>query len=152
MIGNPHLDATGAPTAASTLLIDRGDPTAAPPDDFFGYARTVGAPDIGAIEFGAAAPAPAPAKLHVRANFVSVRVVRDLRRIVVRVRLLNATRVTATVLRKGRIIARATHAGSARGGVKFALTTPRHGTLVVRIRALGPGGGALRLVTRRALP
>ena len=26
VIGNPHLDANGAPTAASTLLIDRGDP------------------------------------------------------------------------------------------------------------------------------
>ncbi len=74
VIGNPHLDATGAPTAASTLLIDRGDPTAAPPDDFFGYARTVGAPDIGAIEFGAtgartrAGEAPPPRALRVRAR------------------------------------------------------------------------------------
>ncbi len=69
-----------------------------------------------------------------------------------RVRAANAKRVTVTLLRNGRIIARATHAGSARRGVKFALAAPRHGTLVVRMRALGPGGGALRLVTRSALP
>jgi hypothetical protein len=150
VIGNPHLDATGAPTAASALLIDHGDPSVAPPADFFGYARTVGAPDIGAIEFGATAAAPV--KVHVRASFVSVRVARRLHRIVVRVRAANATRVTATVLRNGRIVARATHAGSARSGVKFTLAAPRHGKLVVRIRAFGPGGGALRVVTPKARP
>ena len=41
-IGNPHLDADGAPTAASALLIDRGDASVAPAYDYFGYARTVG--------------------------------------------------------------------------------------------------------------
>ena len=67
-------------------------------------------------------------------------------------RAANATRVTATVLRNGRIVARATHAGSARSGVKFTLAAPRHGKLVVRIRAFGAGGGALRVVTRKARP
>ena len=152
VIGNPHLDATGAPTAASALLIDHGDPSVAPPADFFGYARTVGAPDIGAIEFGATAAAPAPVKVHARASFVSLRVARSLHRILVRVRAANATRVTATVLRNGRIVARATHAGPARSGVKFTLAAPRHGKLVVRIRAFGPGGGALRVVTPKARP
>ena len=67
VIGNPHLDANGAPTAASTLLIDHGDPSVAPANDFFGFARTVGVPDIGAIEFGASAAAPAPVKVHAAA-------------------------------------------------------------------------------------
>jgi hypothetical protein len=152
VIGNPHLDAAGAPTAASALLIDRGDPAVAPQDDFFGHARTVRAPDIGAIEQGATAAAPAPGKLHARPRFLSLRVARGLHRIVVRVRASAATRVTATVLHKGRIVARAGRAAATGAGVKLTLTTPRHGTLVVRIRALGPGGGALRVVTRRAHP
>jgi hypothetical protein len=152
VIGNPHLDAGGAPTAASTLLLDRADPAVTPPDDFFGYARTVGVPDIGAIEFGATPAAPVLAKPHARARFVSVKVARSLHHLVVRVRAANAARVTATILRNGRIVARATHAGSAGRGLKFALTTPRHGTLVVRVRAFGPGGSALRLITARARP
>jgi hypothetical protein len=150
VIGNPHLDATGAPTSASTLLIDRGDPSVAPAGDFFGYARTVGAPDIGAIEFGATAPAPVAAQ--ARARLVSVHVTRGLRRIVVRLRAANATRVTATVLRNGRIVAKASHLGPAGAGVRLTLTTPRRGRLVVRIRALGPGGGALRVVSPKARP
>jgi hypothetical protein len=152
VIGNLHLDATGAPTAASTLLIDHADPAFAPPDDFFGYARNVGAPDIGAIEFGATAAAPAPVKVRARARFVSVRVARGPHRIVVRVQARNATSVTATALRNGHIVAKAAHSGSARTGVKLALATPRHGKLVVRIRALGLGGGVLRVVTRKARP
>jgi hypothetical protein len=152
VIGNPHLDASGAPTAASTLLIDHGDPAVAPGDDFFGFARTVGAPDIGAIEFGASAPAPAPVKVRASARFTSVRVARGLHRIVVRVRASNATRVVATVLRNGRVIAKAAHSGSEHGVVKLSLTTPRRGTLVVRVRALGLGRDALRVVTRKARP
>jgi hypothetical protein len=151
-IGNPHLDAAGAPTAASALLIDHGDPGAAPPDNFFGHARRVGAPDIGAIELGATGSAPAPVKLRGRVRLLSVRVTRSLHHVVVRLRARNATRVTATVLRRGRIVARAATAGSAGGAVKLSLATPRRGTLVVRIRALGPGGGALRVVKRTARP
>jgi hypothetical protein len=152
VIGNPHLDATGAPTAASALLIDRADPTVAPPVDYFGFTRNVGAPDIGAIEFGASASAPVPVKQQARARLISVRVARGLHRITVRVRAGNTTRVTATVLRNGRIVAKAAHAGSARAGVTFTLTTPRRGKLVVRIRALGRGRGALRVITREARP
>ena len=149
VIGNPHLDATGAPTAASTLLIDRGDPSVAPPGDFFGYARTVGAPDIGAIEFGATAPAPAPVSAHARARLVSVRVTRGLRHVFVRLRAANVTRVTATALRQGRIVAKAARP-AAGAVVRLTLTTPRRGRLVVRIRAQGPGGSALRVVSLRA--
>jgi hypothetical protein len=154
VIGNAHLDATGAPTAASTLLIDHGDPSVAPANDFFGYARTVGAADIGAIEFGATAPAPAaaPVTAHARARLISVRVTRGLRHVVVRLRTANATRVTATVLRKGRIVAKAANLGPASTVVRLTLTTPRRGRLVVRIRAHGPGGGALRVVSLRARP
>ena len=152
VIANPHLDANGAPTAASTLLIDHGDPSVAPANDFFGFARTVGVPDIDAIEFAAAAAAPAPVKVHAAARLESVRVARGLHRMVVRVRASNATRVVATVTRNGRLIAKAAHSGSARKGVKLTLTTPRRGTLVVRVRALGLGRDALRVVTRKARP
>ena len=154
VIGNPHVDAlTGAPSAASTLLINRGDPTGAPTTDFFGYARTVGLPDIGAIELGAgpAAPKP-PAKQHARAKLVAVSVRRGLHTALVRVRTSNSTRVTVTVLLRGRIVAKAEHKGSAKHGVRFGLKTPRHGAVVVRVRAFGPGGGALRLVTVKARP
>jgi hypothetical protein len=153
VIGNPHLDATGAPTAASTLLINRGDPSVAPPTDFFGFARTVGPPDIGAIELGAAvAVPPPPPKVHARPRLVSVTVRRGLRQVVVHVRSGNATRLTVTALLKGRIVSRTAHAGSARAGVRLTLKTPRRGRLVVRVRAFGPGGSAVRLVSVGARP
>jgi hypothetical protein len=152
VIGNPHLDASGAPTAASTLLIDHGDPGVAPADDFFGYARTVGVPDIGAIEIGASAAAPAPGKVHAAARIASLRVARGLHRTVVRVRVRNATRVLATVLRNGRVIAKKAHSGSASATVRLSLTTPRRGTLVVRVRVVGLGAEAVRVVTRKARP
>jgi hypothetical protein len=153
VIGNPHLDANGAPTTASALLLDRADPSAAPATDFYGFTRTVGLPDIGAIEFGAgpAAPPPPPKK-HLRARFVSLKVTRNLHRIAVRVRTGNATRFTVTLLRNGRIVAKAEHKGSARTGVLLTVKAPRHGTVIVRVRALGPGGSAVRLVTARAHP
>ncbi len=150
VIGNPHLDAAGAPTAASALLLDRADPAYAPPLDFFGYTRTVGLPDIGAIEFGGGPPVPVAPKAPPR--IVAVKVTRSLHRVVVRVRTANATRFTVTLLRNGRIVARAAHAGSARAGVRLVLTAPRHGRVVVRVRAFGPGGGVVRLVTVRARP
>jgi hypothetical protein len=154
VIGNPHLDANGAPTAASTLVIDRGDPAVAPGHDFFGYARTVGAPDIGAIEFGAspAAPAAPPSKLRVRARLVSLQVRRTLHRTIVRLRAAGAARVTVTALRNGRIVARSARARPGHALVTLTLQTPRHGKLVVRIRALGPGGGALRTIRVGARP
>jgi hypothetical protein len=154
VIGNPHVEAlTGAPSAASTLLVNRGDPTGAPTTDFFGFTRTVGLPDIGAIEFGAgpAAPKPPPKKL-ARAKLVAVTVQRGLRTALVRVRTSNSTRVTVTVLRRGRIVSRAERKGSAENGVRLGLETPRHGKVVFRVRAYGPGGGAVRLVTVRARP
>jgi hypothetical protein len=152
VIGNPRLDANGAPTAASALLINRGDASVAPSIDFFGYARTVGVPDIGAIEFGASPAAPVPPKAHARARLVSVKVSRGLRKVVVRVRTANSTRFTVVALLGGRIVAKAAHAGSARAGVRLTLTTPRRGRLVIRVRAFGRGAAAVRLVAVRAPP
>ncbi len=148
VIGNPHLDATGQPTAASTLLIDRADPAFAPVLDFFSFARTVGGPDIGAIEFGGgpAAPAPPP-KQRAAPKLVAVKATRGLRQTAVRVRTSNATRFTVTVLRAGRIVVKGAHAGSASKGVRLVLKTPRRGRLVIRVRAFGPGGAVVRLMT-----
>jgi hypothetical protein len=44
------LDATGAPTSASSAIIDQADPAYAPTRDYLGKKR-VGRPDIGAIEY-----------------------------------------------------------------------------------------------------
>jgi hypothetical protein len=151
VIGNPHLDASGAPTAASALLINRGDPSAAPPVDFFGFARNVGPPDIGAIELGAApAVLPPVPTVHARASVVSVKVWRGMRQLVVHLRTRDATRVTVTALLNGRIVSRAVHAGSADAGVRLTLKAPRRGRLIVRVRAFGPGGATVRLVSVRA--
>jgi hypothetical protein len=49
-VGAPHLDAVGAPTGASELLIDRADPALAPPYDLTGRPRGAH-PDIGAYEY-----------------------------------------------------------------------------------------------------
>jgi hypothetical protein len=153
VIGNPHLDATGVPTAASTLLVDRADPAFAPASDFFGFARTVRSPDIGAIEVGAgpAASAPPP-KRHAAPRLISVKATRGAREIAVRVRTRNATRFTITVLRAGRIIAKVAHAGSASKGVRLGLEVSRRGKIVLRVRANGPGGAVIRNVTVRARP
>jgi hypothetical protein len=61
VIGDAALDANGAPTAASALLLGRGDSLAAPTTDYFGCPRSQ-TPDIGAIQFGGcpAEPASAP--------------------------------------------------------------------------------------------
>jgi hypothetical protein len=56
------------------------------------------------------------------------------------------------VLRRGRVVARASHAGSARAGVRLVVRAPRRGTLVVRVRATGPGAAATRSATVRARP
>ena len=118
VIGNPNLDAAGLPTAASTLLINRADPAFAPGIDFFGFTRTVGQPDIGAIEFGGG-PRRAPPKQRAAPKIVAVKATRGLRQTVVRVRTSNATRFTVTVLRAGRIVAKGAHAGSAGKGIRL---------------------------------
>ena len=150
VIGNPHLDANGAPTAASALLINRGDPSA-PALDFYGYAR-VGAPDIGAIEFGGTPGVVAPPKVHAKPRLVAVKLRRGVRTLLVRVRTANSTRFTVTVLRKGRILAKAAHPGSARHGIAIGFAAPRHGVLTVRVRAYGPGGAVVRLIAVKARP
>jgi hypothetical protein len=153
VIGNPHLDAAGNPTAASTLLINRGDPSA-PPTDYFGYARTVGLPDIGAIEFGASpgtVPLP-PKAVKARPRLVALGLDRTLHRLVVRVRTSNSTRLTVTALRNGHVVAKGVHAGSAKRGFSLTLKTPRRGRLVIRIRIYGPGGVIERSLGSKARP
>jgi hypothetical protein len=83
---------------------------------------------------------------------MSLKVRRGLRQLVVHLRTGDATRVTVTVLLKGRIVSRATHTGSAGAGVRLTLKAPRRGRLVVRIRVFGPGGGTVRVVSVRARP
>jgi hypothetical protein len=152
VIGNPHLDANGAPTSASALLLDRGDPSA-PPTDFYGYARTVGPPDIGAIEFGATAAAvAAPPKVHAKPRLVAVKLQRRLRSLLVRVRTANSTRFAVTVLRNGHVVAKAAHAGSAKRGVALTFRTPRRGVLKIRVLLYGPGGTVTRLLGSKARP
>ena len=162
VIGDAALDGTGAPTAASTLLLGRAEPSLATPTDFFGCMRTA-PPDIGAIEFGGC-PAPAATALlpavaavaaatlsaqpraKLRARIASVRARRLARRVVVVVRAGNALRVRVAVVAKGRIVSEASRAGSAGGPLRFAVRAPRSGRIVVRVRATGAGGGAVRTI------
>ena len=122
VIGNPHLDANGAPTSASTLLIDRGDAARGAGLRLLrlraqrrtaGHRRDRGRGD-------AAAPAAAGEAARTGAPALGARHARPAQ-VVVRVRAANASRVTAAVLRRGRIVARSAHAGSARAGVRLVL-------------------------------
>src|SRR4029077_13779600 len=121
--------------------------------DYFGHARTIGSPDIGAVEFraGSAVAAP-PVRLKTRARFVALRVGRHMRTTTIRVRTHNSTRFTVTALLRGHVVAAKVHAGSARTDVRLTLATPRHGRAAIRIRASGPGGDVLRVINRKALP
>jgi hypothetical protein len=166
-IGNAALDASGAPTAASALLLGRADPLVAPPTDYFGCPRT-GAPDIGAIELGAcpaaAAAAPAPplvehvggtsksSRVRARARILALRSRRFAHRVEVFVRCSNATRLVASVLVHGRVVASASQGGSLRHGATFKLRAPRAGRIELRIRAVGAGGDVARVISVRALP
>ena len=163
-IGNAALDASGAPTAASALLLGRADPLVAPQTDYFGCPRT-GAPDIGAIELGAcpAVTAPAPplvepaggtsksSSVRARARILSLRSRRRAHRVEVFVRCSNATRLVASVLVHGRVVASASQRGSLRHGATFKLRAPRTGRIEVRIRAVGAGGAAARTISIKAL-
>ena len=168
-IGNAALDPTGAPTAASTLLLGRADPLVAPATDYFGCTRT-GAPDIGAIELGGcppAATAPAPpasaaqsaarvgatakSSSRTRARIVTLRTHRLARRLTVFVRCSDATRLVAELLARGRVVARASRGGTARAGTTFKLRAPRTGRVTLRIRAVGAGGSVTRTISVQAL-
>jgi hypothetical protein len=165
-IGNAALDANGAPTAASTLLLGRADPLVAPPTDYFGCPR-LGASDIGAIEHAGcpAVPVPAPAvvaasapgkaktaktRTRARARILSLHSRRLLRRIEVFVRCRNATRLGASLFLRGRVVASASHRGSLRNGITFTLRAPLKGRLQLRVRAVGGGGSVTRTITIRA--
>jgi hypothetical protein len=164
-IGAAALDANGAPTAASTLLLGRADPLVAPPTDYFGCART-GTSDIGAIEHGAcpvaSAPATAPAaaahsgasstsRVQARARILSLRSRRLARSIEVFVRCSNATQLVASVLVHGRVISSASRRGTSGKGITFKLRAPRTGSISVRVRAVGADGSVARTITVKAL-
>jgi Right handed beta helix region len=160
VIGDAALDSTGAPTAASALLLGRADPSLATPVDFFGCARTA-PPDIGAIELGAcptvAAPLPAAAATttalaagsgaKLPARIVSVSARRLARRVVIIVRAGGALRVRVAVVAGRRIVSKASRRGNATGRFRFDLRAPRSGRLVVRVRVIGAGGEAARTIT-----
>jgi hypothetical protein len=172
VLGDAALDANGAPTAASALLLGRADPLVAPPTDYFGCPRS-SSPDIGAIEYGACpvvpSPAPAPAApsatrpattpskpvnpiaaRRIKARIVSVRTRRRAHRVVLYVRSSNATRIVASLLVRGHLFARVSHRGSARNGVELTLRAPRKGRVRVRVLAVGAGGATARTITVKA--
>jgi hypothetical protein len=173
VIGDPALDANGAPTAGSALLLGRADPLAAPTTDYFGCPRSQ-TPDIGAIQFGGCPgePVSAPAatqtastplktttkvtkasakrKAHkarrIRAGIVSLRTRRLAHRVVVYVRSSNATRLAASLFVRGHLFARVTHRGRTRGRIKLTLRAPGKGRVLVRVRAVGAGGAVARTI------
>jgi hypothetical protein len=163
VIGNAALNDAGAPTAASALLLGRGDPLVAPPADYFGCPRA-GAPDIGAIQFAgcpaatALPPAPAAGEARgggitrslvgaARARIVSLRSHRRGRRVVLVVRCSDATRLVASVLVAGRVLAKASHSVTSGAGTTFKLRVPRSGRINLRIRAVGAGGSVVRTIS-----
>lgn len=71
-VGSANLDAIGAPTKASALVLGRADSAYAPATDYYGH-PTGTAPDIGAIQFGDFRPPfelSAPAGLTVRRSWL----------------------------------------------------------------------------------
>jgi hypothetical protein len=160
-VGDAALDAGGAPTAASTLLLGKADPLLAPPVDYLGCART-GAPDIGAIQFGAcpgAAPVAtttggattsATSREGARARILSLRARRLARHVRVIVRCSNAIDLTAAVLVRGRVVSSAAHRGSSRSGFTFTLRAPRSGRVEIRVRAAGTAGSVVRSISLKA--
>jgi hypothetical protein len=167
VIGAAALDENGAPTAASTLLLGRGDPLFAPATDYFGCARTA-PPDIGAIQSGACpsatvlvAPPVAERKGEAgksgksgtsgaRASILSLRSHRLARGVEVFVRCSNATRLVASVLVRGRVIASVSHRGTASKGITLKLRAPRTGRFSLRVRAVGAGGSVIRTIVVKA--
>jgi hypothetical protein len=167
VIGNAALDADGAPTAASALLLGRADPLVAPLTDYFGCARTA-LPDIGAIQFGAC-PAAAAAlvappvaerqgeagksgkfRARARARILSLRTRRLARRVEVSVRCSNATRLVVSVLVRGRVIASVSHLGTASKGITLKVRAPQAGRFTLRVRAVGEGGSVTRATVVKA--
>jgi hypothetical protein len=146
LVGGAHLNASGAPTAASAMVINRADASVAPPTDFFGHARK-GAPDIGAIEFGAtgrsALTLAAPARVSLRLGTLRVR----HWLLTVRATVTGANRLQARLLKGSRQVATLTQdlAGKSRVAVSLRLpTSVRHaGTLKLALRATTSDGRAV---------
>ena len=146
LVGGAHLDGSGAPTAASQMVINRADPSVAPSTDFFGRSRR-GPPDIGAIEFeptGADALQLA-APSHVTLHLGTLRVKHW--QVTVRVNLAGASQLRARLLKGGRQLGSWTRvvAGKSQAVVSFALPKPvRHaGTLTLVLSATASDGRAV---------
>jgi hypothetical protein len=153
-LGSANLDASGSPTAVSSLVIDRADPTQAPATDFFGHARR-GLPDIGAIEYGGIAATPlrltAPARVGLRLNTLRAR----HWIVTVRVGLAGADQLRARLLRGNRLVASSTRKAAGKTRIVLSLRVPiwaRHpGALKLTLRAVANDGRAVSRTVRVTL-
>jgi hypothetical protein len=145
--GPANLDASGAPTAASSLVIDAADPAYAPPTDLLGHARK-GAPDIGAIEFGASAPVvplrlTVPRKLGFRLSAVRARGWR----LVIRVGLSGGKTLTARLLQDRKAVSTGAYRVAGKTHLTFSLPLPRGARkakhLALSIRLTGEGNRSI---------
>ena len=152
LVGGAHLNASGAPTAASQMVIDRGDASVAPSTDFFGHHRS-GPPDIGAIEFagtggtsGLQLTGPARVTLHLR----TLRVKHWL--VTVRMNVVGAKQLRARLLKGGRQLTSSTRDVAGKSQIVVSLQLPpayrRAGTLTLALRATASDGRAVS----KALP
>ena len=149
--GVANLDASGAPTAASSTVIDAADPAYAPPRDLLGHARK-GAPDIGAIEYGATAPA-APLSLTVakKLGFRIGAIRAGGWRLKVTVGLRSGTTLTARLLQGPKTLTTKRYAVSGKTRLTFSLPLAANARkakrLVLSLRLVGQGN---RSVSRTA--
>ena len=149
--GVANLDASGAPTAASSTVIDAADPAYAPPLDLLGHGRK-GAPDIGAIEYGASAPA-APLSLTVakKLGFRIGAIRAGGWKLKVTVGLRSGTTLTARLLQGKRTLTTKRYAVSGKTRLTFSLplaaSARKAKRLVLSLRLTGQGN---RSVSRTA--
>jgi hypothetical protein len=86
-----------------------------------------------------------------RARIFSLRSRRIGRRVKVVVRSGDATRLVASVLVRGRIVARASRTGKLGNATTFKLRAPRARRFSLRIVAVGAGGSVTRTIIVRAV-
>jgi len=149
--GAANLDASGAPTASSSTVIDAADPAYAPPLDLLGHGRK-GAPDIGAIEYGSAAPAvPLSLTVAKKLGFRIGAIRASGWRLKVTVGLRSGTTLTARLLQGPRTLTTKRYAVSGKSRLTFSLplaaSARKAKRLVLSLRLVGQGN---RSVSRTA--